>query len=70
MSYGRFTYHVKDLDFWKNHVRLTVGSLEGNDDVFVLLDAKEAQQLVNDIYNLVDDHRESAAFRHGIPVGG
>ena len=64
MSYGQFINHIEKVDMYNNFVRLKVITSDdpfGKDrkGLWILLDAEDAQSLVNDIYATVDAHRSS-----------
>ena len=60
----KYINYVEKVDMFNNHVRLKVITSDnpfGKDrkSVWILLDAEDAQSLVNDIYATVDAHRSS-----------
>ena len=60
----KYINYVEKVDMFNNHVRLKVITSDnpfGKDrkSVWILLDAEEAQSLVNDIYATVDAYRSS-----------
>ena len=64
MSFGQYINHIEEVDMFKNHVRLKCVTSDdplGKDrkGMWILLDAKEAQSLVNEIYAVVDTHRSN-----------
>ena len=58
MKFGQYLNHIENVDMFKDHLRLVVKHpYEGR--ICILLDAKEAQSLVNEIYAVVDTHRSN-----------
>ena len=55
MKFGQYLNHIENVDMFKDHLRLTI--LQPDEErTCILLDAKEAQSLVNEIYAVVDTH--------------
>ncbi len=61
--YGEGIFYIKDIDIWKNKLRLTVADSLGEDQ-FIFMGPDDAQKLVNDIWVKVEDYQNT--IRQGI----
>jgi len=61
--YGEGMFYIKDIDIWKNKLRLTVSS-ELVEDQFIIMNPANAQELVNKIWMTVEDYQNK--IRQGI----
>jgi len=61
--YGEGMFYIKDIDIWKNKLRLTVSS-ELVEDQFITMNPANAQELVNKIWMTVEDYQNT--IRQGI----
>jgi hypothetical protein len=61
--YGEGMFYIKDIDIWKNKLRLTVSS-ELVEDQFITMNPANAQELVNKIWMTVEDYQNK--IRQGI----
>ena len=61
--YGEGMFYIKNIDIWKNKLRLTVSS-ELVEDQFITMNPANAQELVNKIWMTVEDYQNK--IRQGI----
>ena len=61
--YGEGMFYIKDIDIWKNKLRLTVSS-ELVEYQFITMNPANAQELVNKIWMTVEDYQNK--IRQGI----
>tara|TARA_Y100000296_G_scaffold87176_1_gene130336 strand:- start:1758 stop:1949 length:192 start_codon:yes stop_codon:yes gene_type:complete len=61
--YGEGIFYIKNIDIWKNKLRLTVADSFGEDQ-FIFMGPDDAQKLVNDIWFKVEDYQNT--IRQGI----
>lgn len=60
--YGEGMFYIKDIDIWKNKLRLIVAS-EFEKDRFIFMDHIQAQELVNKIFNTVEKYRNEEILK-------
>jgi len=60
--YGEGMFYIKDIDIWKNKLRLIVAS-EFEKDRFIFMDHTQAQELVNKIFNTVEKYRNEEILK-------
>ena len=56
--YGEGMFYIKDIDIWKNKVRLIVAN-EFEKDRFIFMNPIQAQELVNKIWVTVEDYQNT-----------
>ena len=61
--YGEGMFYIKNIDIWKNKLRLTVSS-ELVEDQFITMNPANAQELVNKFWMTVEDYQNK--IRQGI----
>jgi hypothetical protein len=61
--YGEGIFYIKNIDIWKNKLRLTVADSLDKDQ-FIFMGPEDAQKLVNDIWVKVEDYQNT--IRQGI----
>ena len=64
--YGEGMFYIKDIDIWKNKLRLIVSS-ESEGDQFIFMNPAQAQKLVNKIWFTVEDYQNT--LRRGLVNG-
>jgi len=65
MKLGRTQYQFTSIDMENNQLKLTL-TCQNTQEILVLLNAEEAQELVNEVYFTVEEYRENR-FRSNIP---
>ena len=65
MKLGRTQYQFTSIDMENNQLKLTL-TCQNTQEILVLLNAEEAQELVDEVYFTVEEYRENR-FRSNIP---
>ena len=60
--YGEGMFYIKDIDIWKNKLRLTVAN-EFEKDRFIFMKTTQAQELVNEIWAIVEKYRNEEILK-------
>ena len=60
--YGEGMFYIKDIDIWKNKLRLTVAN-EFEKDRFIFMKTTQAQELVNEIWSTVEKYRNEEILK-------
>ena len=60
--YGEGMFYIKEIDIWKNKLRLIVAR-EFEKDRFIFMDHTQAQELVNKIFNTVEKYRNEEILK-------
>jgi hypothetical protein len=58
-TYGFGIYYISQVDIWKNKLRLVVQDSNGGNDRYIVMEPKEAQEFVNDIWLTVENHQNT-----------
>tara|TARA_Y100001951_G_C11248273_1_gene244769 strand:- start:101 stop:301 length:201 start_codon:yes stop_codon:yes gene_type:complete len=61
--YGDGVFFIKDVDIWKNKLRLTIADVADGSYRYVFMKSEDAQRLVNDIWFKVEDHQNAIRQR-------
>ncbi len=61
--YGDGVFFIKDVDIWKNKLRLTIADVADGSHRYVFMNSEDAQRLVNDIWFKVEDHQNAIRQR-------
>ena len=56
--YGEGMFYIKDIDIWKNKLRLIVAN-DFEKDRFIFMNPIQAQELVNKIWVTVEDYQNT-----------
>ena len=56
--YGEGMFYIKDIDIWKNKLRLIVAN-DFEKDRFIFMNPTQAQELVNKILVTVEDYQNT-----------
>jgi len=57
--YGDGIFHIKNVDIWKDKLRLTVSDFSDGEEQFIYMGPSDAQKLVNDIWFKVEDYQNT-----------
>ena len=60
--YGEGMFYIKDIDIWKNKLRLIVAN-EFEKDRFIFMKTTQAQELVNEIWSTVEKYRNEEILK-------
>ena len=61
--YGDGVFFIKDVDIWKNKLRLTIADVADGSYRYVFMKSEDAQRLVNDIWFKVEDYQNATRQR-------
>ena len=62
MELGQTHYRFTDICMERHQLKLTL-TCQNSQEISILLTASEAQYLVNEVYNIVDDYRNKGFNR-------
>ena len=62
IMYGEGMFYIKDIDIWKNKLRLIVAN-EFEKDRFIFMKTTQAQELVNEIWAIVEKYRNEEILK-------